>query len=299
MSHRIVQGPSPKSPLAAVPILIAANPNGNNCHQFGQATCPFFPTRGGGRSLALASSASETSSGTSENDSSLDLEAIAKYFVALATQMGLLTALFTGLDFFVAKSSISRVPFAINWVFFYFLALKSRVFNPLSNRRPQPVTKEIEGAEQRKMPSWTPPGFIFPIVWLLLIGPLRAATSAMVYQKLGGVYANPAILSLMLHLSIGDIWNTINNVERRYGTSVLGVGCVWISAAFAARQYYNVLPLAGRLLSLKLIWLTIASSLITRTWQINPDSNTGKLSSLFPTKRDGPTKLVWFGSSDS
>ena len=81
-------------------------------------------------------------------------EAIAKYFVALATQMGLLTAMFTGLDFFVAKSSISRVPFAINWVFFYFLALKSRVFNPLSNRRPQPVTKEIEGAEQRKMPSF-------------------------------------------------------------------------------------------------------------------------------------------------
>ena len=119
------------------------------------------------------------------------------------------------------------------------------------------------------MPSWTPPGFIFPIVWLLIIGPIRAVSSSLVYS-VTGQYACVPILSLMLHLSIGDVWNTINNVERRYGTSVVGVIMVWLSAAFAAYQYYQVSPLAGKLLSLPLIWLSIASSLIIRTWQLNP-----------------------------
>jgi hypothetical protein len=73
---------------------------------------------------------------------------------------------------------------------------------------------------------------------------------------------------------------------------------VWLSAAFAAFQYYQVGPLAGKLLSLPLIWLSIASSLIIRTWQLNPSSN-GKPESLLPTKdkdtkKGTITKLVWF-----
>jgi tryptophan-rich sensory protein len=98
-------------------------------------------------------------------------------------------------------------------------------------------------------------------------------------------------------LSIGDIWNTINNKERRYGTSVVGVFLVWASAATAAYQYYQAGPsLAGRLLSLPLIWLTIASSLILRTWQLNPSPATGKPESLLPTKTTttSVTKLEWF-----
>jgi tryptophan-rich sensory protein len=116
----------------------------------------------------------------------------------------------------------------------------------------------------------------------------------MIIKASGGIYASEALLSLMLHLSIGDVWNTINNVERRYGTSVLGVLCVWLSAAFAAWQFSLVVPLAGKLLLLKLIWLTIATSLIVRTWQLNPDPSTGRMAPLLPTKGDGITKFEWF-----
>ena len=273
------------SPAQRAPLVLVAN---------AKAPKPFIaPTR---RVTSKLAAAAEAASSDKER---LDVGAIGKYIVALGTQMGLITGLFRGLDLLVSKTGI-QPPFALNVVMFYFLALKSRVFNPLSNRRPQPQTKEINGAEQRKMPTWTPPGFIFPIVWLLLIGPLRATTSSMIYKATGS-YANPAILSLMLHLSIGDVWNTINNVERRYGTSVLGVLCVWLSAAFAARQYFEVLPLAGRLLSLKLIWLTIASSLITRTWQINPDPITGKKYPLLPTtggSNTSKTSFAWLSKSE-
>eukprot|EP00536_Pseudo-nitzschia_multiseries_P007310 jgi/Psemu1/65985/estExt_Genemark1.C_1710017 len=241
--------------------------------------------------LSAASTASEN------EDTVFDVEAISKYAGAVALQMILFKGFFTGID--VLTSALDfEVPFAVNFFFFYIFSLKSRIFNPMSNERPRRDTKEIqdEGA-QRKMPEWTPPGVVFPIMWILIIGPLRAASSALLVTG-GAEYASNAILALMLHLSIGDTWNTINNVERRYGTSILGVTCVWISAAFAAYSYGQVDPLAGKLLSVPLVWLTIASSLIVRTWQLNPSASTGEKESLLPTKpasQEGSiTKLTWF-----
>jgi len=250
----------------------------------------------------------------------LDTEAIVKYVAAITIQMVLFKGFFTGIDVLLSTFDIqqTQIPFAVNFIFFFVFSLKSRIFNPLSNERPQRDTKEIkdktnnnteeEGVSSssssslpaRKMPEWTPPGITFPIVWILLIAPLRAASSALLVSSGNIDYASTTILTLMFHLSIGDTWNTINNVERRYGTSCVGVLCVWLSAAFAAYSYGQVEDpaLAGKLLSLPLIWLTIASSLIIRTWQLNPNPDTGQKESLLPTKpasQEGSiTKLVWF-----
>jgi translocator protein len=251
----------------------------------------------------------------------LDTGAILRYVAALILQMGLLTGLLKGMDVISGALNLTgRIPIAVNFAIFYFLALKSRIFNPLCNARPRPQTKEVGSSEvgstsgigevgsssPRKMPTWTPPGFVFPIVWILIIGPLRAVSSSLVYMSNGGVYADGStILWLMLHLSIGDVWNTINNVERRYGTSVVGVTFVWLSAFCAARQYYQASPPAGRLLSVPLLWLTVASTLIFRTWQLNPSPKTGRPESLLPKKKttvaeeDGTnaktiTRLIWF-----
>jgi translocator protein len=236
----------------------------------------------------------------SSSKAELDVDAIVKYGGALVIQLGLISGIFTGLDWLVSRFNI-QVPFAVNCLLFYFLALKSRIFNPLANTRPKPSTLEIEAAADdennkatTKRPSWTPPGFIFPIMWLLIIGPIRAATSAMVYASTGSYTCLP-ILSLMLHLSIGDVWNTINNVERRYGVSVIGVFLVWLSKAHAAYQYLQVgSGLPGKILAVTLVWLTIASALITRTWQQNPDAATGKVEPLYPVKGKVKTRYIWF-----
>ena len=146
---------------------------------------------------------------------------------------------------------------------------------------------------RRQMPSWTPPGIVFPIVWLLIIGPIRAVTTSMVYATVGS-YASIPILSLALHLSIGDVWNTINNVERRFGVAVTGVFAVWWSKAHAAYQYRLVHPVAGAVLGATLIWLTIASALVTATWRLNPDPDTGLLEPLYPVTGKATTKFAWF-----
>ena len=251
--------------------------------------------------LWLSSSASSTTvteSSDNMDDMVVDTEAIAKWGLALGTQLSLLALVMRALDKITAGLSL---PAPAVFAFFYFFLLKTRIFNPLSNQRPR--TKNLEttadDSSRRNMPKWTPPGVVFPIMWLLIIGPLRAAAATMIYFQQSPVssFANPVLMTLLLHLSVGDIWNTINNVERRYGTSVPGVALVWLSKAYAAYSFYQVRPLAGKLLGITLIWLSIATTLIFNVWKLNPDPSTGQPMSWIPKKAKGSksvTRFAWF-----
>jgi benzodiazapine receptor len=251
----------------------------------------------GSRPTGLRSSSTKNDTPAEGSKGDFDAEAVLKYGVALTTELGLFYGIFTGLDMLVASTGV-EIPIAVNFIFFYLCALKSRVLNPLLNKRPQPKNLELDDdASKRVMPSWTPPGVVFPIMWLLIIGPMRAASSVLVYQAAGS-FANPAILSLMLHLSIGDVWNTINNTERRYGAAVTGVGAVLVSAASAAYQYSLVDEIAGKVLGATCIWLTVATALITATWQLNPDPVTGEPEPLYPVKGSTKTEFLWFAGKE-
>jgi len=88
--------------------------------------------------------------------------------------------------------------------------------------------------------------------------------------------------------------NLSNNVEGRLGVSVVLLYSLWLTKAFAALQFYKVKPIAGKLLALTLTWITAAVALTTRTWQINPDPDSGKLEPLVPMQHPKwTTKFRW------
>jgi len=226
----------------------------------------------------------------------VDTGAILKYGSAAVVQIALIASLFYGLDYALAATGNTALPTPLTWILFYAFSIRSRTFNPLNNARPAAAKddEKRKGFNDRIQPSWTPPGVVFPIMWLLIIAPLRATSSTFVVDAMGGYLSLP-LMSLMLHLTIGDIWNTINNTEKRFGTSVVGVSAVWASALHAAYRYYEVDPLAGQLLGATAIWLTIASALIFQTWRLNVDEN-GEKASLLPTKvvgEESVTKFSW------
>merc|ERR1719399_799222 len=108
-------------------------------------------------------------------------------------------------------------------------------------------------------------------MWVLVCAPLRAFAASTLYEASTGRFneghlCDPVLLWLVLHLSIGDTWNTVNNVERRLGAAVPGVLLVWLSALYAARQYYEVAPMAGLLLGLTTVWIAVAGALVADTW---------------------------------
>lgn len=247
---------------------------------------------GGG---VLSATPSATQQNTMSNKPPVDYGAIGKWAVSLTGQVALIFGLLSGIDMLLAKYSI-KIPFYANIAFFYLFNLKTSIFSLLPNKKTEQQKLKQSGWEynKRKLPSWTPPGVVFAIMWPLFVFGLRAVTASMVVSASGGVYATPAIMALMFHLCVATLWNTANNVERRLGPSVIILYMLAISKAFAAVQFYRVDPLAGKLLALTLTWLTAAAVLETNTWQINPDVDTGKKEPLYPAKEDKwTTKFRW------
>mmetsp|Transcript_1856 Transcript_1856/g.3286 ORF Transcript_1856/g.3286 Transcript_1856/m.3286 type:complete len:315 (-) Transcript_1856:200-1144(-) len=251
------------------------------------------------RQATTALSSSTVSEEDPYSSPQLDTGALAKYAVAATTELALFGATFQLIDLALAQLDTQLPLPAIAFVF-YAASLKSRVFNPLNNQRPDRSKAANEegssGFRDRVMPSWTPPGVIFPIMWVLIIGPLRAYSAALVVSSTGSFLTLPT-MAFMLHLTVGDIWNTINNTEKRYGAAVIGVLCVVISAANAAYQYSTVDPLAGKLLGGTCIWLVTAAALITDTWRLNPTEN-GERVPLYPVKGEAETSFMWFDKGE-
>lgn len=261
---------------------------------------PRSASAGGGVASSFRGALSSTAAGEDDVDPyaspSLDAAALAKYAASAATELALFGAAFRLLDLASAQFLDGQIPFPAAAFVFYAASLKSRAFNPLNNRRPD-LDEAVKGGSStgfrdRVMPSWTPPGVVFPIMWILIIGPLRAYSAALVVSSTGDFLSWP-IMAFILHLTCGDVWNTINNTEKRYGAAVVGVLFVVLSAANAAYQYSQVDPLAGKLLGATLLWLVTAAALITDTWRLNPTEG-GEKVPLYPVKGEAETSFIWF-----
>lgn len=225
----------------------------------------------------------------------LDTDALIKYAASLAIQLAAITAFLAALDTAAAAAApgLGAPPQWLVFGLFFGLSLRSRIFSPLDNSRPD-LQKAVSGDKtggfnDRIMPSWTPPGVFFPIMWILIVAPLRAASSLLVWEQTGH-FCDVTILALMLHLCVGDTWNTVNNVERRLGAAVPGVLCVWASVIFAAYTYYQAVPLAGQLLLPTCLWITVAAALIADTWRVN---NSAGDEPLYPYRGAVSTQF-WF-----
>ena len=105
----------------------------------------------------------------------------------------------------------------------------------------------------------------------------------------GAPLDDPVLLWLVFHLCVGDTWNTVNNVERRTGAAVPGVVLVWLTTLYAAKQFYDVSPVAGGLLGLTAVWITVAGALVADTWRIN---NAVAPEPLYPHKPPGTISVT-------
>ena len=164
-------------------------------------------------------------------------------------------------------------------------------------REPLSHSRDAAGPLPR---SWTPPGVVFPLMWVGLVAPCRAFAASLVYEASSGRLNSghlddPVLLWLVFHLAVGDTWNTVNNVERRTGAAVPGVLLVWLSTFYAAAQYYEINQLAGILLGLTGVWITAAGAIVADTWRLN---NAVTPEPLYPYKKEGRKSQTRFTFED-
>ncbi|ESA34740.1 and mbr-like protein [Leptolyngbya sp. Heron Island J] len=191
-----------------------------------------------------------------------DWKAMAIYIAGTLAQIGLMLLSLWGLQQLTQSwQGMPRIGVAI--VFFTVVAIRSRLFSPLNNARTRTTYSQVE------RPGWAPPPIAFPIIWMS-IGVLRVITAYMVWQALGQTYWTWPLAILMIHLALGDTWNTIFTVEGRLGLAVPVVIFGPLTSAVAVVvSYWQVFPLAGQLLVPMVIWLSVASALVISIWQLN------------------------------
>ena len=249
----------------------------------------------------LALEAQEEATPKEEAEITLDAGGLGRYVFAILLQLFAITTFFGFVDLacYGPLPGHAELGGPLPWqgvvAIFLLLSVRSRFFNPLNNARPELETG-TQSQEDRIMPSWTPPGVTFPIMWVLVCAPLRAFAASTLYEastgRLNEGHLNdPVLLWLVLHLCIGDTWNTVNNVERRTGAAVPGVVLVWGSALFAAAQYYDAVPTAGLLLGATGLWITVAAALVVDTWRVN---NARQPEPLYPYKEKGTNSQTRF-----
>jgi tryptophan-rich sensory protein len=191
-----------------------------------------------------------------------DWAAASIYIVGTLAQIGLMILSLWGLQQ-LTQGWVGMPKVGIAIAFFTLVAIRSRIFSPLNNARTRTTYSSVN------RPGWAPPPLAFPIIWMS-IGVLRIISSYLVWQTLGQTYWAWPLAIFMIHLALGDTWNTVFTVEGRLGLAVpvVIVGPV-ASAIVVAVSYWQVVPLAGQLLLPMVIWLGVASSLVISIWQLN------------------------------
>lgn len=116
-------------------------------------------------------------------------------------------------------------------------------------------------------PGWTPPNWAFPVVWSILFL-LNAVSGWLVWQAAGA----SAILELGVYagsLLFNAIWSAVFFGLRRMGAGLIVVAGLWISILSVMVLFASTSFVAAALQLPYLVWVTIASALNLRVFQLN------------------------------
>ncbi len=119
-----------------------------------------------------------------------------------------------------------------------------------------------------KKPSWTPPGWAFPVVWTILYV-MIAIAGWRAYQAQG---LGPLVGVWVLQLVLNAAWSWIMFGTKRVGWALVDAGGMWLSITAFIVLAWNASPISAQLFLPYLLWVTIAFVLNLRILQLNPSS---------------------------
>ncbi|MDZ8140368.1 MAG: TspO/MBR family protein [Nostoc sp. DedQUE04] len=197
----------------------------------------------------------------------LDIKAVLVYTLGTILQILVMIIVLLGMEklvMFIDNSSFpSWFSTLLAGLFFALLSIRSRIFSLLDN------TRSRQTYDQVIRPRWSPPPLAFPIVWMI-IAVLRVISSVLIWQQMNHQFLVLPLILFVVHLALGDTWNTIFTVERRLGAAVpVVILGPWLSAVVVTTIYWQTNSIAGVTLSFSCVWLTVAAVLVFRIWQLN------------------------------
>ena len=111
-------------------------------------------------------------------------------------------------------------------------------------------------------PPLSPPGIIFPIVWIILYG-LMGIASYIVYEEIKGKSSrdNKALFFYGLQLAFNFIWPILFFRFKAYTFSVFVIAILLILVIITAIKFKQISPIAFKLMVPYILWLLFATYL--------------------------------------
>jgi benzodiazapine receptor len=155
---------------------------------------------------------------------------------------------------------------ALVFVIFSSSTMKTWIQGGVSTATNQALNPNVVPGDQAwyanlKKPWFNPPGWVFPIMWLIVSKPTQlVAASKILKSDVSNKYW-PVLAVYCAHLSLGDAWN-----EVFFGCQRIGLGAVVICTFFgllvtSAALFYNVDEMAGKFMLPTCAWVFVATAL--------------------------------------
>jgi len=120
--------------------------------------------------------------------------------------------------------------------------------------------------EKLDKPVWTPPGWVFPLVWTTLY--VSMAYAAMRVAGLPG--SGQALAFWALQIALNTLWSPVFFGLHRMRAALVVLGLMWLAVAATTAAFLTLDTIAGVLLLPYLLWVTIAGALNLSVLRRNP-----------------------------
>jgi benzodiazapine receptor len=118
-------------------------------------------------------------------------------------------------------------------------------------------------------PSWTPPNWAFPVVWLILYISMSVAAARV-------ALAPGAALLLALwavQIAFNTLWSGVFFGLRNIRAALLIMAALFASVLVTTVAFWQADRIAGALMALYLAWLAVAFALNASVWRRNPQTS--------------------------
>jgi len=115
-------------------------------------------------------------------------------------------------------------------------------------------------------PSWTPPGWLFPIAWFILY--FMIAIAGWLAWRTQGF--GPALKFWIAQLVFNAAWSYVMFGAHQIGWALLDLIAMWLMIVGFIVTVWNSSRLAAYLFIPYLAWATFAGVLNFAVWQMNP-----------------------------
>lgn len=118
-------------------------------------------------------------------------------------------------------------------------------------------------------PSFSPPGFVFPIVWPILYLLMAVAFYRIYLLGKQGRDIKKAALYYIIQLALNFLWSIIFFRLNLYGLAFFELLLLWVFIVLTTIEFFKKDKIAGLLMIPYILWVSFAAVLNYSIWMLN------------------------------